>query len=57
MEDKLETIKELMENAKYIGYLTAKNDIFKFVWELHKQGKISDDLAQLFVLELGFDLE
>jgi hypothetical protein len=51
-----ESIAMALENAEYIGRIKAQNEILHLVWELSKQGRISNDVAQVFALELSLDL-
>lgn len=54
--DMKEKIQQALDNAKFIGRIQAQNEILHLVWELTKQGRISNDVAQVFALELSLDL-
>jgi hypothetical protein len=49
-------LQKAMDNSEYIGRIKAQNEVLKLVWELNKQGRISNDVAQVFALELSLDL-
>jgi len=49
-------LQEALANAEKIGYLKAQNGMLKFIVELHKQGKISNEIAEMFSLELSLTL-
>ena len=56
-EQKLqEAMRLALENAEYIGRLKAQNECLQLVWALHEQDRISDEVAQVFAMELSLDL-
>lgn len=57
MDETRTALQEALDNAQKIGYLKAQNQMLKFIVELNKQGRISNDLANLFAMELSLDLE
>ena len=57
MDEVKSALQEALDNAEKIGYLKAQNGILKFIVELHRQGKISDEIAQIFALELSLSLD
>lgn len=57
MNEMRSSLQKAMETAEKIGYMKAQNKMLKFVWELSKQGKISNDVAQMFALEFALDVE
>ena len=56
MDEVKSALQEALDNAEKIGHLKAQNQILKLLVELHKQGKISDEVAQIFSLELSLSL-
>ena len=56
MDEVKSALQEALINAEKIGYLKAQNTMLKFLVELHKQGKISNELAEMFSLELSLSL-
>ena len=56
MDEVSSALQEALINAEKIGYLKAQNTMLKFLVELHKQGKISNELAEMFSLELSLTL-
>lgn len=55
-ENLKETIQMIMDNSEYIGRIKAQNECLQLVWALHNQGRISDEVAQVFAMELSLDL-
>jgi len=56
MDEVKSALQEALDNAEKIGHLKAQNQTLKLLVELHKQGKISDEVAQIFSLELSLSL-
>jgi hypothetical protein len=56
MDEVKSALQEALDNAEKIGYLKAQNGMLKFIVELHKQGKISNEIAEMFSLELSLTL-
>lgn len=56
-ENLKETIQMIMDNSEYIGRIKAQNECLQLVWALHNQGRISDEVAQVFAMELSLDLK
>ena len=57
MNEMSDTLQKALDASERIGYIKAQNAILHFVWELSKQGRISNDVAHLFAMELSLDLE